>query len=116
MPPEVRFNTERQTNMDPTTYWKYPNPYYIPEGSNADKSKVLFGIETVPGTYEHGGMVTPGSFSHRSNPIDLVRNGVKIAEATGDEYIINPEQAKKISEQSPYAKRLFKQFMKRASK
>ena len=116
MPPELRFNTERQTNVDPTTYWEYPNPYYIPQGSNLDKSKVLFGIESVPGTYKDGGMVTPGNFSHGSNPIDLVRNGVKIAEATGNEYIINPEQAKKISEQSPYAKRLFKQFMKRANK
>lgn len=41
---------------------------------------------------------TPGSFSHKSNPIDIVRQGAKIGEMTGGEYIINPAQAKKIDD------------------
>jgi hypothetical protein len=39
---------------------------------------------------------TPGPFSHKKNPIDLVRNGRKIGEATGGEYILNPSQVSKI--------------------
>ena len=39
---------------------------------------------------------TPGDFSHRTNPIDIVRHGAKIGEMTGGEYIINPSQASKI--------------------
>ncbi len=39
---------------------------------------------------------TPGPFSHKKNPIHLVRNGRKIAEATGGEYILNPTQMAKI--------------------
>lgn len=59
--------------------------------------------------YGKQGMKTPGEFSHDNNPIDLVRDGQKIGEATGGEYIFNPEQSKKIKalagkEQSPLAK------------
>ena len=39
---------------------------------------------------------TPGEFSHRSNPIDLMRNGAKVGEVTGGELIFNPEQSGKI--------------------
>lgn len=56
------------------------------------------------------GMKLPGQFSHKSNPIDLMQGGSKIGEATGDEYVINPEQARKIAEQSKYASMLFKKF------
>lgn len=44
---------------------------------------------------EDGGSVrkTPGKFSHKSNPIDIVQNGAKIGEMTGGEYIFNPNQA-----------------------
>ena len=55
------------------------------------------------------GMKTPGQFSHNSNPIDLVKDGQKIGEATGGEYIVNPTQSKKMKklagdEKSPLAK------------
>lgn len=55
------------------------------------------------------GMKTPGEFSHDSNPIDLVKDGEKIGEATGGEYIFNPTQSKKMKElaskeKSPLAK------------
>ena len=39
---------------------------------------------------------TPGEFSHRTNPIDIMRKGAKIGEMTGGEYILNPHQAAKI--------------------
>ncbi len=45
---------------------------------------------------EQGAKVTPGEFSHESNPIDIVQGGNKIGEMTGGEYIFNPTQAKKM--------------------
>lgn len=39
---------------------------------------------------------TPGEFSHKTNPIDIVQKGAKIGEMTGGEYILNPQQASKI--------------------
>ena len=60
------------------------------------------------------GMKLPGEFSHAKNPIDIMQDGSKIAEATGDEYVINPEQARKIAKQSKYAAQLFKKFDKEA--
>ena len=47
--------------------------------------------------YEKGGvMKTPGAFSHKKNPIDIMKDGKKIAEATGGEYIFNPKQMSNI--------------------
>ena len=45
-----------------------------------------------------GGRVqkTPGSFNHKTNPIDIVAKGSKIGEMTGGEYILNPAQAAKM--------------------
>jgi len=61
---------------------------------------------------------TPGEFSHKTNPIDLVRNGKKIGEATGGELIFNPEQSGKLEQLASegntdlhrYLKGLFKKF------
>lgn len=41
-------------------------------------------------------MKTPGAFSHKSNPIDVIKDGRKIAEMTGGEYIFNPKQSQKL--------------------
>ena len=65
---------------------------------------------------------TPGEFSHKSNPIDLVRNGAKIGEATGGELIFNPEQSGKLetlaaeggTELHKYLRGLFKKFNKKS--
>ena len=67
-----------------------------------------------------GGQIkeTPGAFSHRSNPIDIVRRGAKIGEMTGGETIMNPEQTKKVerlakkgnTELHKYLNGLFKEF------
>jgi len=66
---------------------------------------------------ENGGKVekTPGEFSHESNPIDIMQEGAKIGEMTGGEYVINPEQARKIAQQSKFASQLFKKFDKKSS-
>ena len=72
---------------------------------------------------EEGGKVmkTPGEFSHKTNPIDIMRNGKKIAEATGGEYIFNPKQMSNIkkyvatddkSKLHNYVKALIKRFEK----
>ena len=54
-------------------------------------------LEGKFGRKEKGGvMKTKGEFSHETNPIDLVQNGQKVGEATGGEYIFNPEQSKKM--------------------
>ena len=39
---------------------------------------------------------TPGDFSHKTNPIDVMKDGKKIAEMTGGEYIFNPKQSQKL--------------------
>jgi len=64
--------------------------------------------------FRHGGMMTDGAFSHKSNPIDIVQEGHKVGEMTGGEYIINPTQAKRIAKESSYARKLFKRFEKNA--
>jgi len=72
---------------------------------------------------EKGGKVvkTPGPFSHEKNPIDIMQNGKKIAEATGGEYIFNPKQMSNIkryvanddkSKLHSYVKALIKKFEK----
>ena len=68
------------------------------------------------GSFKTGGMMTAGEFNHSTNPIDIVQNGIKVGEATGEEYIINPEQAAKIAQQSSFARKLFKRFEKNAKK
>jgi len=67
-------------------------------------------------SFRNGGMMTEGAFNHNTNPIDLVQNGQKVGEATGGEYILNPEQAASIAKQSSYAKNLFKKFERNAKK
>lgn len=67
-------------------------------------------------SFKHGGMMTQGAFNHDTNPIDLVQAGQKVGEATGGEYILNPEQAAAIAKQSSFAKNLFKKFERNAKK
>jgi hypothetical protein len=49
-------------------------------------------------SYAKGGkaMKTPGKFSHEANPIDVIKDGKKIAEMTGGEYIFNPKQSQQM--------------------
>lgn len=68
---------------------------------------------------------TPGEFSHKTNPIDVVKDGVKIAEMTGGEYIFNPKQMAAIkslvstdekSKLHSYMKGIIRKFENRAAK
>ena len=90
--------------IDPVTGLRVNNPGYNPESP--------FGIKQ----YDEGGMMTKGSFSHAKNPINLVQDGKKVGEATGGEYILNPEQAAAVAKESTYARKLFKRFSKKAKK
>jgi hypothetical protein len=75
------------------------------------------GMQSVVGNLkEQGGMMTSGEFNHSTNKVHLVQDGKKIGEATGQEVILNPEQAKKIANESTYARKLFKFFAKQANK
>jgi hypothetical protein len=76
---------------------------------------------------KEGGKIkkTPGEFSHKTNPIDVVKDGVKIAEMTGGEYIFNPKQMAAIkslvgtedkSKLHSYMKSIIRKFEKRAAK
>lgn len=59
---------------------------------------------------KNGGMLTKGAFSHETNPIDIMQNGAKVGEMTGGEAILNPEQQKKVAKQSPYFRKLMREF------
>jgi hypothetical protein len=64
---------------------------------------------------------TPGEFSHSKNPIDIMKDGAKIGEMTGGEYIFNPRQASTLqslaskggSPLHKYVRNLLKEFDKR---
>lgn len=63
-----------------------------------------------------GGMMTEGAFSHETNPIDIMQDGAKVGEMTGGEAILNPEQQKKVAKQSPYFRKLMREFAMRNRK
>jgi hypothetical protein len=74
------------------------------------------------GRYASGGVQkTPGEFSHAKNPIDIMKDGAKIGEMTGGEYIFNPRQASTLqslaskggSPLHKYVRNLLKEFDKR---
>ena len=85
-----------------------------------EQLKLLQGMLGSAGSAEKGAKVkqTPGEFSHKTNPIHLVRNGAKVGEVTGGELIFNPEQAGKIETMASegdtplhqYLRGLFKKF------
>jgi hypothetical protein len=59
---------------------------------------VLDEVSVKPRIQSQGGKAvkTPGTFSHKANPIDVMKDGKKIAEMTGGEYIFNPKQSQKL--------------------
>lgn len=62
------------------------------------------------------GMITPGEFSHDTNPIHMVKDGAKVGELTGGEVVLNPKQEKKVAAESPYFRALLKKFKEDAKK
>ncbi len=90
----------------------------IPETDESRGAKI-FGLTEYPEILrdrsfykKDGGMMTEGKFDHKTNPIDIVRQGKKIGEMTGGEVILNPEQQKKLSKESAYFRQLLKKFNK----
>lgn len=62
----------------------------------------------------NGGMITPGAFSHKKNPIHMIdEDGEKVGEVTGGEVILNPEHKKKVAQQSPFFRKLLREFAMR---
>lgn len=61
-----------------------------------DLDKFLKGEAEEGGKIDKDGGVTPGEFNHSSNPIDLVKDGKKIGEATGGELILPPDDVEEI--------------------
>jgi DNA-dependent RNA polymerase auxiliary subunit epsilon len=74
------------------------------------------GGKTLEFFNKNGGMISPGEFSHKTNPIDMVKKGEKVGELTGGEVILNPEQEKKVAAESPYFRALVKKFQADAKK
>jgi len=84
--------------------------------------QITSGLGDIAGAFmaEDGAKVqeTPGPFSHKINPIDIMRDGAKIGEMTGGETILNPEQTGKIetlaskgnSDLHRYVRKLFAKF------
>ena len=73
-------------------------------------------ITSIMGNFqfnEDGGMITKGAFSHEANPIDIMQDGAKVGEMTGGEAILNPEQQNKVAKQSPYFRKLMREFAMR---
>jgi len=76
----------------------------------------ILGAQPVPfpSNQRNGGMITPGAFSHKKNPIHMIdEDGEKVGEVTGGEVILNPEHKKKVAQQSPFFRKLLREFAMR---
>jgi hypothetical protein len=80
----------------------------------------MFGDEDIQAELDYiegrSGMMTPGAFSHESNPIDVIQGGTKIAELTGGETVLNPDQANQVAKESSFFRRLQRKFKKAQQK
>ena len=81
-----------------------------------DQPPQVSGLLATLGSLKSGGMMTEGAFSHETNPIDIMQDGAKVGEMTGGEAILNPEQQKKVAKQSPYFRKLMREFAMRNRK
>lgn len=86
--------------------------------NNPDEVEGEFVGPTIPDDLPEGkrGMITPGAFSHESNPIDVVQDGAKIAELTGGETVLNPDQANQVAKESSFFRKLQRKFKKAQQK
>ncbi len=92
--------------------------YQTEDGStiNPDVADYYGAYGGFQGNQKNGGMITKGAFSHETNPIDIMQDGAKVGEMTGGEAILNPEQQKKVAKQSPYFRKLMREFAMRNRK
>jgi hypothetical protein len=78
------------------------------------KNNIEMNKSYSPPFFKDGGMITPGAFSHKKNPIHMIdENGDKVGEVTGGEVILNPEHKKKVAQQSPFFRKLLREFAMR---
>lgn len=88
-------------------------------GPGFDFSMMYNNTDTSGPPYAGGGekgMITPGEFSHETNPIDMIADGKKVGELTGGEVVLNPDQEKAVAKESPYFRALLKKFKADAKK
>lgn len=88
----------------------------LDSGFDPSKYGGLSALQKLQMGFKQGGMVTPGEFSHETNPIDMLKDGAKIGEMTGGEVILNPEQQEKVAKQSPIFRKLMREFAMKAKK
>ena len=67
-------------------------------------------------TGKQGGMITPGEFSHETNPIDMIKDGVKIGELTGGEAVLNELQQEEVAKESPIFRKFMREFAMKAAR
>lgn len=79
-------------------------------GDDQAQPPQVSGLLATLGSLKSGGMMTEGAFSHENNPIDIMQDGAKVGEMTGGEAILNPEQQNKVAKQSPYFRKLMREF------
>ena len=73
-------------NDDGSYYDTYSRNPFIGEHGAIVKSPSVGLLERM-----HGVKMSPGKFSHKENPIDIVQQGIKIGEMTGGEGIMPPD-------------------------
>lgn len=89
---------QEQVPLLPATASKIANKLAPTSEFNLEDKRFLLPSQMKKGgvVSESKAMKTPGAFSHKSNPIDVIKDGRKIAEMTGGEYIFNPKQSQKL--------------------
>lgn len=99
----------------------FSNPEALARRSNRafkDVPEDIYDTISVEGDdqFAEKGMITPGAFSHESNPLDVIQDGVKIAELTGGETVLNPDQANQVAKESSFFRKLQRKFRKAQQK
>ena len=61
-------------------------------------------------------MITPGEFSHETNPIDMIKDGAKIGELTGGEAVLNELQQEEVAKESPIFRKFMREFAMKAAR
>ena len=91
----------------------YVSPEILREQEMKKRLLEQLGLNDRAAYMKEGGMMTKGSFNHKTNPIDIIQKGEKIGEMTGGEVILNPQQAARLSKENAYFRTLLKKFNKR---
>jgi hypothetical protein len=89
------FDALNQINVTPQPTLNLPDEDEELFAEEGGLVKDASGIEGRMLSFEEGAMlmrgITPGEFSHDSNPIDIMKDGVKIGEMSGGEGVVSPK-------------------------